>query len=516
MNWILPQWIALLPILITAVTIVVVMLAIAIRRNHFWTGTLTVTGMNLALISCAYIWWRGDGTQFVSPLLVVDHFALFYMGMIIVCTLCCSTLSRAYLLGYKGNKEEMYLLLLIATLGALVLVCARHFMSFFIGLELLSVPLYGMLAYPHTEDRRTLEAGIKYLVLSALASAFILFGMALIYARVGTLAFAPMAKFMASAQALHDTLLLTGGGLMLVGIGFKISVAPFHLWAPDVYEGAPAPVAAWLSTASKTAMFALLLRLFVEAGLSHSQVFLDILTIVALLSIIIGNVLALLQQNLKRLLAYSSIAHFGYILIAMIATGSLAVESVGVYLITYVVTMLGAFGVVSLMSSPLGTSDADQLFDYRGLFWRRPYLSSILTVAMLSLAGIPLTAGFIGKFYIGLAGVGANLWLLLILLVVGSAVGLFYYLRAMIALFLRPRWKQPFMAHINWAVRAGGVAMVALAFLMLALGIYPTPAINMIHSAGLNTRGGVALKQAAASKPRHKIASTPATQTSLE
>lgn len=485
MNWTLSQWIALLPILITAATIVVVMMAIAIRRNHWWTGTLTVSGLNLAFIACIYVWWRGGGTQMVTPLLVIDHFALFYMGLIIVCTLACSTLSQAYLAEYKGNREEMYLLLLIATLGGLVLVSSRNFVSFFIGLELLSVPLYGMIAYPHHEDRRALEGGIKYMVLSAMASAFILFGMALIYARTGTLAFLPMAQDMASAQTLHDTLLLTGGGMLLVGIGFKLSLVPFHLWAADVYEGAPAPVAAWVSTASKTAMFALLLRLFVEAGLYHSQAFLDILTALALLSIVVGNVLALMQQNLKRLLAYSSIAHFGYILIAMIAAGALAVEAVGVYLITYVVTMLAAFGVVSLMSSPLGANDADQLFDYRGLFWRRPYLSSILTVALLSLAGIPLTAGFIGKFYIALAGVGSNLWLLLALLVIGSAVGLFYYLRAMIALFLRPRWVQPYMAHMNWAARAGGVAMVALAVLMLLLGIYPSPAINMIKAAGL-------------------------------
>lgn len=485
MNWTASHWIALSPILITAATIVVVMMAIAIRRNHRWNATLCVIGLNLALAACFYVWLSGIGPQRVTPLLQIDHYALFYMGMILAITLACATLMQPYLDGYKGNREELYLLLLLATLGGLVLACATNFVSFFIGFELLSVPLYGMIAYPHHEDRRALEAGIKYLVLSAIASAFILFGMALIYARTGTLSFQAMAPLMSSAQSMHDTLLLTGGGMLLVGIGFKIAVVPFHLWTPDVYEGAPAPVAAWLATASKVAMFALLLRFFVESGAYHSQLFLDILTVLAILSMVIGNVLALLQSNLKRMLAYSAIAHFGYLLVAFIAGGALAVEAVGVYLLTYAVTELAAFGVISLMSSPLGTVDADELFDYRGLFWRRPYLAIIMTLALLSLAGIPMTAGFFGKFYAAAAGIDAKLWLLLAFLVLGSAIGLFYYLRAMIELFLRPRWVQPFQAPQHWGARAGGIAMLATGLVILWLGLYPTPVINKIKDAGL-------------------------------
>ncbi|MDE2149112.1 MAG: NADH-quinone oxidoreductase subunit NuoN, partial [Gammaproteobacteria bacterium] len=478
------QWIALLPILITSATIVVVMLAIAAHRHHRWNATLCVVGLNFALFSCAYVWLSGVAPQPVTPLLVIDHFSLFYMGLILATTLVCVTLSHAYMEGYQGNREEIYLLLALAGLGGLTLVCARHFASFFIGLELMSVPLYGMIAYPQG-DRRALEGGIKYLVLSAVASAFILFGMALIYARTGTLDFAQMSPRLLQAQSLHDLLLLTGGALLLVGIGFKISVVPFHLWTPDVYQGAPAPVAAWLATASKTAVFALLLRFFVEAGAYRSPLFVNVLAALALLSMIVGNVLALLQNNLKRLLAYSSIAHFGYVLVAFVAGGPLAVEAVGIYLLTYVITTLAAFGVISLMSSPRGQEDAEDLFDFRGLFWRRPYLSAILTVALLSLAGIPLTAGFIGKFYVAAAGVDARLWILLGGLIAGSAIGLYYYLRAMAQLYLRQRWRQPFSAPLNWAMRAGGVVMVTLMALMLLLGVYPDPAINLIKAAGL-------------------------------
>lgn len=502
MNWTLSQWIALLPILIASATVVVVMLGIAIRRHHWWNATLCVSGMNLALLSCVYVWWSGVTPQTVTPLLQIDAFSLFYMALILVTTLACATLSHAYMEGYRGNQEELYLLLALAGLGGLVMVCARHFVSFFIGLELLSVPLYGMIAYPHG-NRRALEGGVKYLVLSAIASAFILFGMALIYARTGTLAFAMMAQQLGQADAAHDVLVLAGGALLLVGIGFKISVVPFHLWTPDVYEGAPAPIAAWLATASKTAMFALLLRYFVEAGAYRSQIFLNILSVLALLSIAVGNILALLQENIKRLIAYSSIAHFGYILVAFVAAGPLAVEAVGVYLLTYVVTTLAAFGVISLMSSPLGKVDADQLYDYRGLFWRRPYLTAILTVALLSLAGIPLTAGFIGKFYVAAAGVDARLWVLLGALVAGSAIGLYYYLRAMVQLYLRQRWVQPFSAPLDWAARAGGVVMVALTALMLLLGIYPAPAIDLIKAAGLSAPA--TLSAQAASPPSHLV-----------
>jgi NADH-quinone oxidoreductase subunit N len=192
-----------------------------------------------------------------------------------------------------------------------------------------------------------------------------------------------------------------------------------------------------------------------------------------------------LQDNIKRLLAYSSIAHFGYILVAFIASGALATEAVGMYLLTYVVTTLAAFGVVTLVSSPYGEHDADTLWDYRGLFWRRPNLAAILTVALLSLAGIPLTAGFIGKFYVLAAGVDKRLWLLLAAVVFGSALGLFYYLRAMAQLYLRAPWVRKFSAPLDWAQNTGGLMLLTLALLMLLLGVYPTPFIAVVRAAGL-------------------------------
>lgn len=484
MNFTADNWIALLPILITSATAVVIMLSIAARRHHEFNAAVCVIGLGAAFVSCLAT--VQVIPQTVTPLLVVDGFSVFYMALILATTLITATLLYAYIEGYSGNREEIYLLLTLSALGALTLVCSKNFVSFFIGLELLSVPMYGMIAYPH-DNRKSLEGAIKYIVLSAIASAFILFGMALIYARTGTLAFSALGHQLISADFARDALLLTGGGLMLVGIGFKISVVPFHLWTPDVYEGAPAPIAGFLATASKTAIFALLLRYFVESHAYQSQTLLNILSVIALLSIVVGNILALMQDNLKRLLAYSSISHFGYILVAFVVAGRFAVEAVGVYLITYVVTTLGAFGVISLMSSPMHDDDAVNLFDYRGLFWKNPYLAAILTGMLLSLAGIPTTAGFIGKFYVFTVGVNSRLWILLGAVIFGSAVGLYYYLRATITLYLRPRWIQPFMAEEHWGLRAGGIVVLGITALMFVLGLYPEPFINLIKDAGVST-----------------------------
>lgn len=473
------QWTALLPLLIASGTSVCVMLAIAVRRSHWWNATITVVGLNAALISL--YWALKAGPQALTPLLIVDGYACFYMGLVLIATLACATLAHAYLEGYSGNREELYLLLTLACIGGMVLACSRHLAGLFIGLELLSVPVYGMVAYTFRQSR-ALEGGIKYMVLSAAASALLLFGMALLYAQAGTLSFEGLGAKL-TGEGLRGPLVLAGSALIVAGLGFKLSLAPFHLWTPDVYEGAPAPVGAFLATASKVAVFAVLLRFLVIAPAAHSSVLNEVLAVIAIVSVFAGNLLALTQTNLKRLLGYSSIAHFGYILIAVVAANDIAVEAVGAYLATYVVTTLGAFGVVALMSSPFKGEDADAIYDYRGLFWRRPYLTAVLTVMMLSLAGIPLTAGFIGKFYIVAAGVSAHLWWSLGALVIGSAIGLYYYLRVMVTLYLAVPGMRRYDAPLAWGQQAGGVVVVLLIAATLFLGIYPQPILQLIHDA---------------------------------
>jgi len=400
------QLIALLPLLIVGLTVVVVMLSIAWRRNHFLNATLSVLGLNAALVS---LWFVGQaGAMDVTPLMRVDGYAMLYTGLVLLASLATCTFAYPWLEGYNDNKEEFYLLVLIAALGGILLANANHLAALFLGIELISLPLFGLIGYAFRQ-KRSLEAAIKYTILSAAASSFLLFGIALLYAQTGNLSFMALGKSLGDGM-MHEPLLLAGLGMMIVGLGFKLSLVPFHLWTPDVYQGAPAPVSTFLATASKIAIFGVVMRLFLYAPVGDSEAVRVVLGIIAFVSIIFGNLMALSQTNIKRLLGYSSISHLGYLLVALIAlqSGEMSMETVGVYLAGYLFSSLGAFGVVSLMSSPYRGPDADSLFSYRGLFWHRPILSAVMTVMMLSLAGIPMTLGFIGKFYVLAVGVQAG------------------------------------------------------------------------------------------------------------
>ena len=463
---------ALLPFLLIAGTSVFVMLTIAAWRRHWLTLWVALVGMAAAFGS---LWLVAPLVpRKVTSLLVLDQYALFYISLIIAATFAITILCYGYLQYHSETREELYVLLLVATLGSMVLVASSHFVSFFLGLEILSVGLYALSAYLHTR-RRPLEAGIKYLILAGSSSAFLLFGMAIIYAQLGTMELFRLAALLADGQ--NSPLVLAGLTLIVTGIGFKLGVVPFHLWTPDVYEGAPAPVAAFIATVSKGAIFALLLRYFYTAGAQRFQPVFMVFAIIAIASMFIGNLLALLQNNVKRILAYSSIAHMGYLLVAFEASSTMASEAVAFYLVAYFITTVGAFGVVTVLSDE--ERDADTLEDYAGLFWRRPTLASIFTLMLLSLAGIPVTAGFLAKFYVVTAGASAGIWALVLILVITSVVGLFYYLRVVITMYARVRQEAP-RAEPN-AFGGSYAVLMALTILLLWLGVYPVPLLNVIR-----------------------------------
>ncbi len=477
------QLIAMLPLLIVGLTVVVVMLSIAWRRDHFINATLTVIGLNLALLSLYFV--GQVGPMDVTPLMRVDGYSMFYTGLVIIASLATTTFAYPWLVGYPDNREEFYLLVLIAALGGILLASANHLASLFLGIELLTLPLFGLIGYAYRQ-KRSLEASIKYMLLSAAASSFLLFGMALLYAESGSLSFVGLGQSLSDSMV-HQPLILAGLGMMIVGLGFKLSLVPFQLWTPDVYQGAPAPVSTFLATASKIAIFAVVMRLFMYAPAADSEAVRLVLSIIAVASILFGNLMAISQTNIKRLLGYSSIAHLGYLLIALVAVQThelaLPLETIGVYLAGYLFSSLGAFGVVSLMSSPYKGPDAESLFSYRGLFWHKPILSAVMTVMMLSLAGIPMTLGFIGKFFVVAMGVSANLWWLTGAVVLGSAIGLYYYLRVTVSLFLSPPQSLVRDTPSNWALTAGGVVVLISAILVLVLGIYPQPLITLVQMA---------------------------------
>src|SRR5690606_22417579 len=280
---------------------------------------------------------------------------------------------------------------------------------------------------------------------------------------------------------------VVGLAFIIFAVGFKLSLAPFHKWTPDVYAGAPAPIATFLATVAKMATLGLFARYVLSSGLLLSDSFITILTVIAVLSILVGNLLAVKQVNLKRILAYSSIAHFGYILVAIVTArntdflqvqGFATFESLNVYVITYVLTTVGAFGVVTLMSSPYNNTDeAGSLAEYRGLFWRRPVLTAVLTVMMLSLAGMPLTAGFIGKFLVIKTAVAGEAWCLAAMVILGSGIGLYYYLRVMVVMYMTPPETPRIDAVNHWGQKVGGIMVLAVALLVLVLGVYPDPMI---------------------------------------
>jgi NADH-quinone oxidoreductase subunit N len=471
----LADLIPLMPLIILAATPIVVMLVVAVYRSHSITAVLTCIGLTGAFISLPLT--ASVETGQVTMLMIVDGFARFYIGLLVAAGFAAVLLSYGYLQTYEGHCEEYYILMLLAVLGAAVIVTSSHFASFFLGLEILSISLYALIAYPRLKAIG-IEAGLKYLVLAATSAAFLVFGMALIYAALGTMELTRPAVLIYSTPAEGRSLpAMIGLIMLLVGIGFKLAVVPFHLWTPDVYQGAPAPVTAFVATVSKGSLVGLIVRFFGPVDIAAFGSLFAVFTVIVVASMIFGNILALLQNNVKRILAYSSIAHLGYLLVAFLVGGSLGPTVVTFYLIAYFVMTLGAFGVITVLSDP--QREAEHIDDYRGLFWRRPWLGGTFTAMLLSLAGIPLTVGFMGKFYLVVAGVSASFWLMVVVLVLTSGIGLFYYLRVVVAIFSR----QPQTPVATTVLPlAGGLTLAGLTLLLVWLGVLPSPLLEIIRT----------------------------------
>lgn len=462
---------ALLPMsLLAAGALVALLLVTSVRaRERMVSWTILTLAASLAATGLAA---ASGGARPVGDLMVVDTFASAFSALLLIAALMVTALSHGYWRRREPIRKEFYVFLLLATLGGMVLTASAHFASLFLGLELLSVSLYTMMGYARNRPE-ALEASVKYLVLTATASALLLFGMALLYAESGSLRFATTAAFDVTEDGTGVT--LVGMAMLLAGVGFKLALVPFHMWTPDVYQGAPAPVTAFVATVSKASVLAALLRFLAIPGGEAGSV-LTILALVAVLSVVVGNLLALFQTSLKRLLAYSSIAHFGYVLAAIVAHGALGLEAAGFYVVAYVVTVMGAFAVVIALSP--GPSDRDALELYRGLFWRQPVLSAVLTGMLFSLAGIPLTAGFMGKVFVLTATVERAYWGLALALVIGSVLGVFYYLRVVVTMF-RGRGSFP-PTPIVAVPRATSLVLTALVVLLIWLGVQPQLVIQAI------------------------------------
>ena len=434
----LPMVEAILPQLIIAFGIFLALLLVAWRRSQqiisLFTGLILVLALlaNVSLFTMPVIQ--------VTQLLKVDGYSTFAFSLILLSALVALRMSYSFLKAHIEVHDEYYLLLLLVVLGAGILVTSDHYASLFLGFELLSISLVGLVGY-HRESQFSVESGFKYLILSATASSFMLLGIAFIYSISGDMSFsATIANEIYHQQALGVFFQL-GLLLFMSGIAFKLSIAPFHFWTPDVYQGSPTPVTMVMATISKIAMFVVLLKCLVAQRyllLENVQLF---LLVFAIISMLLGNIMALKQQNLKRLLAYSSIAHMGYLLIVVIVTSeqSLAFtwQSVLFYLAAYTVANLSIFMIVALLEHQINSPYQEDisLTDLQGLFWRAPSYALLMILAILSLAGIPLTMGFIGKFYILSQATIAHAWWLIATLIIGSGIGLAYYLPMIFKLF---------------------------------------------------------------------------------
>jgi NADH-quinone oxidoreductase subunit N len=340
----------------------------------------------------------------------------------------------------------------------------------------MTLAMIGLIAYPCFRPAAE-EAALKYLILSGMSSAFVLFGIGLIELASGSLELSRILVWTPPDIASH-TALIAGLALLMIGAGFKLSVVPFHIWVPDVYGGAPAPSGAYVAVVAKVAVLAVLIRLIGAAGGAIPAEFSALITVAACLSMLAGNLLALLQDNIKRLLGYSSIAHLGYLLVAILAAGTIGQIAVVFYLATYAITMIAAFGAVAALSSGAAARDVDTIASLRGLFWTQPALAGVLTLSLLSLAGIPPAIGFIAKMYIFAAGIHTALWDLTAVMVLSSVIGLFYYLNIILVMSMRPA--EPGAILSDWI--PGRLVLTAVSMPILAFGIAPQPLIALLRA----------------------------------
>ena len=459
-----------LPLVAVAVALLVAMIVdlLAPRRlRPAFSGIITVAGLAVSLVCTAVRWNAGGGSAY-SGFATGDRFALLFDVLFAVLGLLTVFTAAGYLRRRRFLTAEFNILLLAAIAGMMVAASATSLVTIFLGLELLSIALYVSSAFAR-EDRGSQEAGTKYLLIGGFASAFVLYGMSLVYGATGTTVIPEIAQRVTGAA---NPLLVAGILLMGCGFAFKVSAAPFHMWTPDVYQGAPLPVTAFMSVGTKAAAFAMIIRVF-GSGLPHlAHDWQALLAFVAASSLIVGNVMALVQRSVKRLLAYSGVAHAGYILIGVIAGGRAGIGAVLFYLFAYLFMNFGAFAVLTALSR--SDHDLDDVSELDGLVHRRPAMGLLMTVFLFSLAGFPPSVGFFGKLVLFQAGVAAGYTWLVVLAALASVVSVYYYFMVMRRIWTRNE------ALATERVPAGaGLVVWVLGALTVVAGILPSALLVM-------------------------------------
>ncbi len=444
---------------------------------------------SLAVLGAAFIvgYWflgalAGSPRPAFSGLYVLDAYGTFWKLLLVVMSGLIILLAKAHLKLEEIDLPEFYAFILLSLSGMMVMVSGTDLLVIYLGLELMSLSLYVMAGFKRYA-LRSLEAAAKYFILGSFSSGILLYGISLLFGRTGSTTLAGIRDGIASLPA-GDPILLMAMGLLVVGFGFKVAAVPFHMWTPDVYEGAPTSVTAYMAVASKAASFAAFLRVFLEALGGIKDSWRMLLVAICVATMVLGNVVAIVQTNIKRMLAYSSIAHAGYALIGLVAADAFGTAGVMLYLAIYAFMNLGAFAVVTMLRR--GGVEGDEIEDFTGLAKRNKWAAFVMLIFMFSLAGIPPTAGFIGKFYIFMAAVGANMTWLAVLAVVFAAISAYFYLRVVMVMYMREPGETAGSPGYDVRVVASPAAIAVLlvaALGVLVLGVFPDPLIQAAQSA---------------------------------
>ncbi len=460
----------LAPMLVMLLGGVVFVVAGALNRPVGTLQRLFAIALYVFVIIYAVRLWDAGGESLLGGMVTVDRFSLFFTVVIAICAIGAILTSANYLSRFGMDRSEFLSMIFFSTTGMVVLVSALDLISVFLGIELMSLAIYVLVAF-RRRDFLSNEAALKYFIIGAFAIGFFLYGVSLIYGISGSTNFENIAAAVSERGLARNPVFLLGVALILAGFAFKVSSVPFHMWTPDVYQGAPTPITSLMATAVKAASFGAFLRLFQMCFIPSRDEWVGIVWVLAVITMTAGNLIALVQRNIKRMLAYSSIAHAGYILIGVAALGgenSNAASSIMFYVLVYAFMTLGAFALVSAIEKKGITRGLEEP-DYTGLALQYPFLGFCMAVFMFALAGIPPTGGFFAKYYVFSAAVDRGMTSLAVIGVLNSAVSLYYYLRVIVAMYMRKR-EEPLPVHADLGVR---VVLVGALVAVLWLGFGP-------------------------------------------
>lgn len=460
-------------IVMTLSALVVLLLEVFLkgRENRGYLGVLSAIGVIVAFLFTLPL--MGAETAAFGGMFTNDGYGLFFKVVFLLIAFLTLLISIGYARRVEIEGGEYYALILLATVGMMLMASGTHLITLFLGLETMSISIY-VLAGMMREDQRSVESALKYFLLGAFATGFLLYGMAYVYGATGSLFLKDIASFIGGEKGLLDSpMLLMSLVFLTIGFGFKVASVPFHMWTPDVYEGAPTSITAFMATGVKAAAFAVFVRVFFIGLPAFRPDWTTIMWILAVATMTLGNIVAISQTNIKRLLAYSSIAHAGYLLVAFVAGNSLGVSGMLFYLMAYAFMNIGAFGCVILLGKK--GEENTLISDYAGVGFKHPLLAAAMTIFLLSMAGIPPLGGFMAKFYVFSAAVESRFYWLAIIGVLNSAVSVYYYLRVTVLMYFRESERE--IEGLRFSP-ASVVAVVLAVIGTLYLGIFPANVLS--------------------------------------